>query len=135
METNLSASIKTSTQNKPEEGFSSALLHNLLETDKPPWGALVFEQDGSVSSLCADGEIIGEENAKHIMIALDFAHYAFDRPDWMMEFIKHVFPKFVRPHLPGISVGRPGVGEGVSEFLIGEVDIALSLRPPLCRYE
>ena len=88
METNLSASIKTSTQNKPEEGFSSALLHNLLETDKPPWGALVFEQDGSVSSLCADGEIIGEENAKHIMIALDFAHYAFDRPDWMMEFIR-----------------------------------------------
>ena len=84
METNLSGSGEALV----DMSVPGDLLQDLLETDKPPWGALVFEQDGSVSSLCADEEIIGEENAKHIMIALDFAHYAFDRPDWMLEYIK-----------------------------------------------
>ena len=85
MKKNISGSIDESVR---EADSILSLLDN-LKNDKPPWGLLIFEQDGSVSSLCASEEIIGEENTAHIMTAIDFAHYAFDRPDWMMEYIAH----------------------------------------------
>lgn len=84
MEINVSGSNESPAR---ESDSISGLLES-LKTDNPPWGIIMFDQDGSVSSLCADESIIGEENAKSITLALDFAHYAFDRPDWMIEYIR-----------------------------------------------
>lgn len=86
METKISGSIDSFIQ----EGSPLVDLLENIKADNPPWGIIMFEQDGSVSSLCASEEIIGEENSKHIMMAMDFAHYAFERPDWMVEYVKNL---------------------------------------------
>ncbi len=90
--------------------FKTQLLES-LEINGPPWGLLIFEQDGSVSSLCADASVIGEDNSRDIMLALDFAHYAFDRPDWMVEYIKSIQDKKVNDLKPKLRLIKGGLKE------------------------
>ena len=60
-----------------------------MELDQMPHAMIFFERDGSVSSMCAPEEVIGSESEfETIKLALDFAHYAFTRPDWMLEYMK-----------------------------------------------
>lgn len=54
-----------------------------------PHAMMFFERDGSVSSMCAPEDVIGDKTEfETVKLALDFVHYAFDRPDWMFEYMK-----------------------------------------------
>ena len=62
-----------------------------IQGSELPYGFILFEPDGTVSSLCAPPDVIGEDEAASVTLALDFVHYAFDRADWMAEFIKKAY--------------------------------------------
>jgi len=70
------------------EGFFKTAFEN-LEEEEFPYAMILFERDGSVSSLRAPEELIGAEDVESVSVALDFAHYAFSRADWMVEYITH----------------------------------------------
>lgn len=81
-----------------------------------PYGLVIFERDGTVSSLCAPEDSIGEENAASVTLALDFVHYAFDRADWMSEFIKKSYSKNMKEPLskksgPQLTLIKGGLDE------------------------
>ena len=107
METNISGSFDSPIRT----GDSITELLENLKSDDPPWGLLMFERDGTVSSLCADASTIGEENSSNIMMALDFAHYAFDRPDWMIEYIKSLHAERAEEDKPQLRLIKGGLEE------------------------
>ena len=86
MENNLSGSLGS---NPEEEKFEIFNIFQDLKSEDLPVGMIMFESDGSVASMCAPAELIGEEESGRISFALDFVHYAFERPDWMLQFMKH----------------------------------------------
>lgn len=107
MNTNVSGSFDSPVRT----GDSITELLENIKSDDPPWGLLIFERDGTVSSICGDASIIGEENSRDIMMALDFAHYAFDRPDWMIEYIKSLQAKKIEESKPQLRLIRGGLEE------------------------
>ena len=85
MENNLSGSLGLN----PEEKNQIFNIFEDLESEELPIGMIMFESDGSVASMCAPAELIGEEESDRITFALDFVHYAFERADWVLEFMKY----------------------------------------------
>ncbi len=84
MENNLSGSLDQDSEKED--------IFNIFEGFKAedlPVGMIMFESDGSVASMCAPEELIGEEEVGRITFALDFVHYAFERQDWIMQFMKY----------------------------------------------
>ena len=90
MENVVSGSFLSTEQN---EAFDASELFGSLDPEELPYGLVMFERDGTVSSLCAPEEVIGKHEAASVTIAMDFIHYAFDRGDWMAEFIADVHSK------------------------------------------
>ena len=59
-----------------------------IGSENMPHAMIFFESDGTISSMCAPENILGEDNVKSAQFALEYVHYAFDRADWMLDFIR-----------------------------------------------
>tara|TARA_R110000824_G_scaffold252068_6_gene440735 strand:- start:1302 stop:1661 length:360 start_codon:yes stop_codon:yes gene_type:complete len=111
MEKNLSGSIDSEKESRSVDLLKDAL--NSVDPEFLPHGIVMFHKDGSLSSLCAPEEIIGPDEAATVTLALDFTRYAFDRPDWMLEYVnmldkalkKSRATKSTKPHLTLIKGG------------------------------
>lgn len=87
MKQSLSGSMHIEKEGSDEDFFKST-FENLRGGDFP-YALVIFERDGSVSSLRAPEDLIGEEDLESVTLALDFVHYAIARADWMMEYLAH----------------------------------------------
>ena len=59
-----------------------------IGSENMPHAMIFFESDGTISSMCAPEDILGEDNVKSAEFALEYVHYAFGRADWMLDFIR-----------------------------------------------
>ena len=96
------------TRDESESLFES--LHALRESDIPN-GMIFLEQDGSVSSICAPKEVIGDAEYESVIFALDFVHHAFNRPDWMLDFIEQTQNKTAEEDKPSLTLIQGGLSE------------------------
>ena len=85
MENNVSGSLGLHDQ---ELQKSIEQVVDSIGAENMPHAMIFFESDGTISSMCAPEDILGEDNVKSAEFALDYVHYAFSRADWMLDFIK-----------------------------------------------
>lgn len=94
-------------------------VFNRLDPEIMPYGIVMFHKDGTLSSLCAPSSFIGEDESATVSLALDFTRYAFDRPDWMLEYIrvleKSLEEKYDNDKKPHLTLVKGGIDDVISD--------------------
>ena len=92
-------------------------VFNSLDPEIMPYGIVMLHKDGTLSSLCAPSSFIGEDESASVSLALDFTRYAFDRPDWMMEYIrvleKSLEEKYDKNKKPHLTLVKGGIDDSI----------------------
>jgi len=82
-----------------------------IGAENMPHAMIFFESDGTISSMCAPEDILGEDNVKSAEFALDYVHYAFSRADWMLDFIKQTQMSTQENTKPALKLIKGGLDD------------------------